>query len=226
MNKLVIIMTVALAVLIMNGCQDSPQQPASSAAPSAAADPVETSGGDKTEVPDQASDPQAPASAAEPASEVESEAAASPDQTGEAVEPIAPEEKTMEASNQAQSSSGMTEAFLNNQRFVLKKINEADFTGGRVPYILFEGENNFLVRGRVCNNFRGPGKVENGVLSVRNISSTKMACTTEGLGDLENSLFKMLESGAEISMDGQMLKLKYRNTTLTFEATDEVDSAG
>ena len=117
------------------------------------------------------------------------------------------------------SSAGLTEKFLINQKFSLKKINEADFTDSAAlgtPQIEF-GQG-FMVSGKVCNNFRGPGQLADGKLKVPAMASTRMACADEVFGQLEQRLFSMLESGADISMNGSFLILKQGETTLIFEA--------
>ena len=117
------------------------------------------------------------------------------------------------------SSVGLTESFLINQKFVLRKINEADFSGtSALPAPKLEFGEGFMVYGRVCNNFRGQGRLADGRLTVPAVASTRMACVDDTFGQLENRLFTMLEKGAEITMNGAFLTLKEGETTLLFEA--------
>ncbi|MDR1045476.1 MAG: META domain-containing protein [Candidatus Adiutrix sp.] len=106
--------------------------------------------------------------------------------------------------------------FLINRKFRLKAVNGLDYSGETVPTLEFGDD--FMVSGRVCNNFRGPGELENGRLTVRAPVATQMACLAGGLDQLENSLFKMLENGASLSVDGSRLYLRQGDSTLTFEA--------
>lgn len=116
-------------------------------------------------------------------------------------------------------SAGLTESFLINQKFVLKKINEADFVEGPgrpAPTIEF-GEG-FMVYGKVCNSFRGPGQLRNGRLTVKTLASTRMACVDDVLGPLEGRLLAMLENGVDISINGAFLTLSQGETGLVYEA--------
>lgn len=202
MNKRILLLPPMLlfSMMVLFGCQDS--QPTSSSsttapAPSASAEPV-----DSPAAPETGNDGM---SAQQPA------------------ETMAPG-NAAEESDGDQAASGLTEDFLIKQKFALKNINNAEFTGERVPFLAFE--ENFLVIGRVCNNFRGPGKLVNGILTVGPIMSTKMACLNDGLGQMENQLFQMLEGGAEISMNGALLTLKQGDQVLTFEANANAGDSG
>lgn len=116
-------------------------------------------------------------------------------------------------------TSGLTEAFLTHQKFVLKKINHADFNnaaGLGAPTLEFG--DGFMVSGKICNNYRGPGQLADGRLTVKAMMSTRMACPDTAYGQLENRFFSMLESGAEISMNGPYLTLSQGDSVLTFEA--------
>lgn len=116
----------------------------------------------------------------------------------------------------ATSSAGLTMAFLAHQKFTLAKVNGADYKGEQTPFIMFDEDS--IVSGRICNNFRGPGKLDGSVLTVEPIASTRMLCDFEGLSELENRFFDMLSQGAEISMDGSRLIFKQGGSVLVFEA--------
>ncbi len=129
-------------------------------------------------------------------------------------EPAAPEPAPA-----AGEESGLTEEFLTHQRFVLSRVNEAEvptFAESVAPALEFGV--GFTVSGRVCNTFRGAGKLADGRLTVRDLVSTKMACPDSALGELEPRFFQMLESGAHLSMDGANLYLKQGDNTLVFTA--------
>jgi len=116
---------------------------------------------------------------------------------------------------QSAGASGLTKGFLITQNFVLSKVNQAEFKSSQAPTLKFG--DNFVVSGQVCNSFRGPGDLKNDVLTVKPISSTRKLCPQSDLNELEATLFKLLEEGAEISMDGTTLILRQGGTTLFFE---------
>ena len=113
-------------------------------------------------------------------------------------------------------AAGLSREFLTGQKFALKTVNGVEFQGESVPVLEFG--DNFLVSGKICNNFRGPGELTEGRLVVKAIASTRMACPNVVLGDLENGLFQALESGVDIYINGTDLFLKYGDTTLVFQA--------
>ncbi|UQZ89349.1 hypothetical protein C4J81_09125 [Deltaproteobacteria bacterium Smac51] len=151
--------------------------------------------------------------ASEPAPAETAAPAAEPAVPAEAVPPPAEPEAAPAVSG---TDAGLTPEFLTHQKFTLKQVNGAAYDKEMVPFIEF-GEN-FLVLGKVCNNFRGPGELKDGVLTVREAASTRMACPDEDLSRLENSMLKMLENGARISMEGSSLFLREGDNTLIFEA--------
>lgn len=116
----------------------------------------------------------------------------------------------------AGTAEGLTKDFLIGQKFVLKTVNGVEFQGEMVPVLEFG--DSFLVSGKVCNNFRGPGELADGRLTVQAIASTKMACPGDVLGGLESSLFQALEAGLAITMNGADLFLQYDDTVLGFQA--------
>lgn len=119
----------------------------------------------------------------------------------------------------AGESSGLTREFLMHQKFVLVQVNEADYVSpGELPTPSLEFGDDFLVSGRICNNYRGPGELQGKVLSVRAVASTRMMCPDTGLDELERKFFQMLEGGAALSMDGDRLTLKQGDSSLVFKA--------
>lgn len=123
---------------------------------------------------------------------------------------------TTESSSSSTYTPGLTMEFLAHQKFTLWKVNEADYHHEQVPYIEFDG--NSMISGKVCNTFRGPAELSGGVLTAKSLVATKMLCPVNGLDELETRLFAMLDSGAEISMNGSRLMLKQGGTILVFEA--------
>jgi heat shock protein HslJ len=119
----------------------------------------------------------------------------------------------------AAGESGLTREFLMHQKFVLVQVNEADYVGpGELPIPTLEFGDDFLVSGRICNNYRGSGELRDDVLSVRAVASTRMLCPDTNLNQLETRFFQMLENGAGLSMDGDRLTLKQGDNSLVFKA--------
>lgn len=114
------------------------------------------------------------------------------------------------------SAYGLTKEFLITQQFTLSEINEANFSGERIPTLEFG--DGFMVTGRICNSYRGQGELVDSVLTVKAIASTRMLCPGTGLDELETRFFQMLDAGAQIAMDGSRLTLKQGDTTLTFKS--------
>lgn len=116
-------------------------------------------------------------------------------------------------------SSGLTQEFLMHQKFVLVQVNEADYSGPHdLPSPTLEFGDDFLVSGRICNNYQGAGELRDDVLSVQAVASTRMLCPDAGLSELETKFFQMLKGGATLSMDGNRLTLKQGDSSLVFKA--------
>lgn len=166
------------------------------------------------------SEPDRPAAASPPAQAVTMNSAIPVD------EPDPPEvnEERLAAETEPQApaagdSSGLTKEFLTHQKFVLVQVNEADYVAERdLPTPTLEFGDDFQVRGRICNNYHGPGELQNDVLSVRAVASTRMLCPNSNLTQLETKFFQMLESGVNLSMDGDRLYLKQGDSSLVFKA--------
>lgn len=106
---------------------------------------------------------------------------------------------------------------LVGKKFILKKMSGEDFVveGERKPFIEFA--DGLRVMGATCNNFTGPGKLENNVLTVENAAATMKMCVDEKLNKLERDLFALLRKGAAITLDGDTLTLKGDDIELTYE---------
>ncbi len=122
----------------------------------------------------------------------------------------------------AAPSNPVGEADLLHHRFVLVSMNGAPLppTEMEKPYIEFnEG---MRVSGRACNQFRGPGKLENGVLTVPNMATTRMFCLVPELNALDTLLAAMLEKGATLSLSGDELTLSNGGDVLVYSLSDWV----
>ncbi len=112
-------------------------------------------------------------------------------------------------------------ADLQHRGFVLVSVDGAPFTGyEKTPDIEFGQD--FRVSGQVCNRYFGQGVLENGILTVGQMASTKMMCAEDALNRLEDLLAQMLVSGAEVSLADNTLTLRQGGHELVFTARDWV----
>lgn len=109
-------------------------------------------------------------------------------------------------------------ADLSQRRFVLVSQDGVPFAAANAPDIAF-GED-FRVSGRVCNRYAGQGTLENGVLTVKGMASTKMLCQDEALNRLETLFAAMLDAGAQADLSGGLLALRQGGHTLVYRAAD------
>lgn len=104
---------------------------------------------------------------------------------------------------------------LLNRHFVLQTVNGKSAPGGeRIPRLAF-GED-FRITGFVCNRFTGQATLENDVLRVENMASTKMLCGDDALNQLETEFGKMMTKGARAGFDGKTLTLRGDGNVLTY----------
>jgi heat shock protein HslJ len=135
---------------------------------------------------------------------------------------FAPVEETAPADEDGaagKDGAGLAPEFLTGHTFKLAAVNGVDFTAkeaAEVPTLAF-GEG-LRISGRICNLFNGPGRLENGRLTVKPMVSTRMACLDESLGQLETLVTRLLENGADLFIDGSSLSLRRGDTTLRYEA--------
>ena len=110
---------------------------------------------------------------------------------------------------------------LLHRRFVLTSVDGVPQAASPItPDIEFnEG---FRVSGRMCNRYAGQGKLENGLLTVGQMISTKMLCTDDALNRLDGLLAAMLAAGARADLSGGTLTLRQGGHTLVFTARDWV----
>ena len=111
-------------------------------------------------------------------------------------------------------------ADLELRRFVLESVDGVPFCASRMPEMAFD--ENFRVSGQMCNRFMGQGKLENGVLTVAQMASTRMFCAEEALNHAENRISSMLMAGAEVELTDGILTLRQGGHTVTFTAADRV----
>ena len=110
---------------------------------------------------------------------------------------------------------------LLHHSFVLQSLDGQNLDFQPLPFMAF-GEG-MRVYGKTCNNFTGQGELKEGKLWVRNMASTRMLCVDQPLNQLEMLLAQMLDSGADISLQGQQLTLRGHDHTLVFRLRDLVE---
>lgn len=108
---------------------------------------------------------------------------------------------------QATPPVSVGEKDLAGRRFVLAKVDGRNFSPdmGEQPFIQFDP--GMGISGKACNNFRGPGVLENGVLTVENAASTMMMCIDAKLNEYETDFYRSLREGMRVSLDGKQLTL-------------------
>lgn len=125
--------------------------------------------------------------------------------------------------NQAdRQSKNVVESDLLHHHFVLQSVDglAADAKQGSGPNIEF-GEKMHL-SGAMCNRFFGQGQLENGVLTVKNLASTRMMCADPQLNQWDQTLNAVLANGAEVSLNGQQLTLSGGDHLLVYRLKDWV----
>ncbi|MFB9086705.1 META domain-containing protein [Erwinia tracheiphila] len=105
---------------------------------------------------------------------------------------------------------------LTNQNFTLKSVD-----GQIVPPLAgmklgISFAQNMRVSGVMCNRFFGQGALQQGVLRVPQLASTRMMCTDPSLNQWEVLIGEMLVEGAEFQLDQQTLTLKGAGHTLVY----------
>lgn len=115
------------------------------------------------------------------------------------------------------------EALLKH-RFVLAKANirsiQLNFD---VPKAYIEFGENFKITGRMCNNFFGQASYENGILSSKELVSTKMRCVDDELNQLDFLIAEMLQKGAKLSLKDNKLILRSKQDKLIYQLNDQAE---
>lgn len=109
------------------------------------------------------------------------------------------------------------QADLAQRRFVLADVDGVPFAAGQRPDISFSED--FRVSGRMCNRYTGQGTLQNGVLTVKQMASTKMLCIDAALNRLEGQFGAMLAAGAHTELTGDTLTLRQGGHVLVFRRT-------
>jgi heat shock protein HslJ len=104
------------------------------------------------------------------------------------------------------AGGAVAESALLHRRFLLREANGVSFTGSeKIPSLEFnEG---FRLSGAVCNRFTAQAELRDGVLRAKQAASTKMLCVDPALNQLESDLYRLLQDGAALELDGAHLRL-------------------
>lgn len=112
----------------------------------------------------------------------------------------------------------ITKEGLAGRHFVLHQVNGAsvDF-GERIPDLQFSED--LRLTGGMCNRYMGVGTLDGTRLTAQ-LASTMMLCADEKLNSLEQSFYKLLEDGAQVSSDNGLLILEGSGTKLVFRPAE------
>jgi Heat shock protein len=114
---------------------------------------------------------------------------------------------SMKMGGNATTSVDSTENIsLLHRRFLLLTVNGVSFAEKEKRPSL-EFNEGFRISGGICNRFTGMAEFANGMLTAKQLASTKMFCTDQDLNELETNFALLLEKGASLNFDGQKLTL-------------------
>ncbi len=121
-----------------------------------------------------------------------------------------------------QQSNYLVASELLHHRFILQSVDglAVNARPGNVPNIEF-GEK-MHVSGAMCNRFFGQGQLENGVLTVKNLASTRMMCADPQQNLWDQMIGVILANGAKISLNDQQLTLSGGDHQLVYTLKDWV----
>ena len=121
------------------------------------------------------------------------------------------------AETAAPGATAVSRDDLVGRKFILKTTGGEAFVleMGEQPFIEFRDP--FLVAGSACNSFRGPGELENGVLTVENAAATMKMCVDPKLVQYERDFHALLRQGAKITLEGGTLTLSGDSVVYTYE---------
>lgn len=109
---------------------------------------------------------------------------------------------------------------LKHYSYVLESVDGQKFSSEfATPSLSFDDE--LMIFGRVCNNFRGQAQLKDNILKVEQMASTMMICPEQQLNDLERDFSQMLQAGAEISQQEGKLTLRQGGRELTYKLRDQ-----
>ncbi|AWH87277.1 heat shock protein HslJ [Limnobaculum parvum] len=120
--------------------------------------------------------------------------------------------------------NAVKESDLLHHNFILIGVDGnrmADTTKEKKP-LHIEFEENMHVSGAMCNRFMGQATLKDGVLTAKQLASTRMACIDEQINRLDQVIAATLNSGARVTLDQGVLTLSAAQHTLTYKLSDWV----
>ena len=125
----------------------------------------------------------------------------------------------------APTATALQQCDLLLHRFVLVSVDgtqvPSDAQSTRVPSIEF-GEK-MHVSGSMCNNFVGQGELQGNVLTVKNLAGTRMMCPDPLLNQWDQLIGVVLQNGAQISLQGNELRINGADHQLVYSRKDWVN---
>lgn len=113
-----------------------------------------------------------------------------------------------------------TESELQHHRWTLASVNGEPVDAG-IGSELAIGEHMAISGLAGCNRFFGSAKLEQGRLRADPLASTKMACLSDSLQQVETAVLATLTQGAAVRHDGPQLTLTGSDYTLGYRLADE-----
>ncbi|MCD1126946.1 heat shock protein HslJ [Jinshanibacter sp. LJY008] len=120
--------------------------------------------------------------------------------------------------------STVKESDLLHHNFILTSVDGksmADTTKEKRP-LNIEFDENMHISGAMCNRFMGQATLKNGVLTAKQLASTRMACLDEQVSQLDQVIATTLNNGAKVTLDQGVLTLRSAQHTLTYKLSDWV----
>lgn len=108
-----------------------------------------------------------------------------------------------------QAPQTIQQSDLLHRHFVLQSVDGKTIGGEKMH-----------VSGAMCNRFMGQGELQNNILKVERLASTRMACIDPTRAALDPIITDVLSQGAEVSLIKGQLTLKNANHTLVYQQKD------
>ncbi|ATG75310.1 heat-shock protein HslJ [Zobellella denitrificans] len=113
-----------------------------------------------------------------------------------------------------------TESSLQHHRWALASVNGEPVDAG-IGSELAIGEHMAISGLAGCNRFFGSAKLEQGRLRADPLASTKMACLSDSIQQVETAVLATLTQGAEVRHEGRQLTLTGGDYVLGYRLADE-----
>ncbi|MGO4741960.1 heat shock protein HslJ [Serratia quinivorans] len=122
----------------------------------------------------------------------------------------------------SQNGKTVAESDLLHHNFALQSVDGVAVKPGvgNRPNIEF-GEK-MHVSGAMCNRFFGNGQLQDGVLTVKGLATTRMLCADPQLNQWDRTIGDVLGKGAKVTLSAQQLTLSSGDHTLVYTLRDWV----